>query len=263
CRAAGHSVEKERNKSYAILTRQRGIHAVKPRRVLAAEIGRRLHPREHDDDTAGLGALDDRREIALQLARREAPKAVVAAERYDEDANLAVERPVEPTETTGRRISRYSGVHHLVIQPLIVETLLQHSGVRLFSRKAKPGGQAVAKDDDARSQHRLRCGTRRWRRGRRVSSIVGQLVVCAARDRCSAGNGCGASQTDQGREWQAQAFSMLRCARFHGSVPSIHMRKAAAILLASIAFSLSPAAQTPTTNRVLTHREQAPLKFHW
>ena len=41
------------------------------------------------------------------------------------------------------------------------------------------------------------------------------------------------------------------------------MRKTVAVLLASTTLSLSPAAQTLPANRVLTHREQAPLKFHW
>jgi len=39
------------------------------------------------------------------------------------------------------------------------------------------------------------------------------------------------------------------------------MRYAAAVLVASLALPLSPAAQT--ANRVLTHREQAPLKLRW
>ena len=41
------------------------------------------------------------------------------------------------------------------------------------------------------------------------------------------------------------------------------MRKAAAIALASLLLSLSPGAQTLPPNRVLTHREQAPLKYRW
>jgi Xaa-Pro aminopeptidase len=41
------------------------------------------------------------------------------------------------------------------------------------------------------------------------------------------------------------------------------MRTAAAFLFASIALSSAPAAQTLPANRVLTHREQAPLKARW
>src|SRR5437867_996211 len=41
------------------------------------------------------------------------------------------------------------------------------------------------------------------------------------------------------------------------------MRRAAAILIASVALSPAPAAQSLPPTRVLTHREQAPLKLRW
>ena len=42
--------------------------------------------------------------------------AVVAAERDDEDADVAVERPVEPREAAGRRVAGHAGVHDLVVR---------------------------------------------------------------------------------------------------------------------------------------------------
>ena len=41
------------------------------------------------------------------------------------------------------------------------------------------------------------------------------------------------------------------------------MRRTFATLVASLVLSLTPAAQTIPVNRVLTHREQAPLKYRW
>src|SRR5207249_8101981 len=60
---------------------------------------------------------------------------------------------------------------------------------------------------------------------------------------------------------------MLRCAPFSCSVDGLlTMRKTVTVLLASTVVSLSPlfpAAQTLPVDRVLTHREQAPLKHQW
>jgi Xaa-Pro aminopeptidase len=57
---------------------------------------------------------------------------------------------------------------------------------------------------------------------------------------------------------------MLRSAPFSRSVDGLLiMRKILTVLLALTVVSISPAAQTPPGNRILTHREQAPLKHHW
>ena len=64
--------------------------------VVAAEVGRRFHARQHDGDALRLRPLDDLGQIALQLLGRQPAQPVVAAERDDEHAHVAVERPVEP-----------------------------------------------------------------------------------------------------------------------------------------------------------------------
>ena len=48
-----------------------------------------------------LRSLDDGREVALQLFDRQAAQGVVAAERDDQDANVAVQGPVQPAESAG------------------------------------------------------------------------------------------------------------------------------------------------------------------
>ena len=59
---------------------------------------------------------------------------------------------VEPCETACRGISRHAGVDHFVLEPFLIQTLLQQCGIRLVRRQAQTGGKAVAKDHDARSR---------------------------------------------------------------------------------------------------------------
>ena len=73
---------------------------------------------------ASLRQLDDLREIVLQLFGRKAPQPVIAAERYDEDSHIALERPIEPSQATRRCIAGNAGVENLIGQPFPIETLL-------------------------------------------------------------------------------------------------------------------------------------------
>ena len=77
-------------------------------------VRRRFHAGEDDADVPRLRALDDAREVVAQLLDRQAAKAVVAAERHDQHAHVAVERPVEPRETVGGGVARDTGVDDLV-----------------------------------------------------------------------------------------------------------------------------------------------------
>ncbi len=75
-------------------------------------------PARTTGDAARLRALDDARQVALQLLDRQAAQRVVAAERHDQHAHVAVERPVEPAQPAGRRVARDAGVDDLVAQAL-------------------------------------------------------------------------------------------------------------------------------------------------
>ena len=85
--------------------------------VIDAVIRRRLHARQDHRDAARLRPLDDLREVARQLRDRQAAQAVVAAERDDQNPDVAVERPVEPRQAAGRRIAGDAGVHDRVLSP--------------------------------------------------------------------------------------------------------------------------------------------------
>ena len=82
-----------------------GVHGAELARVRRAEIRRRLHAREQHGDAASARALDDRAEVVVEIARRQAAQAVVRAERDDEHLDPAFERPVEAAESAGRRVT--------------------------------------------------------------------------------------------------------------------------------------------------------------
>ncbi len=97
-----------------------------------------------------LRAFDDLRQVALQLLERQAAQRVVAAERHDQNPDVAFERPVEAAQPAGGRVARDAGIHDLVTQVLGVHPLLEQRGVRLARRQSEARRQAVAKDHDAR-----------------------------------------------------------------------------------------------------------------
>ena len=85
---------------------------------------------------------------------RQAAQAVVAAERDDQHAHVALERPVEPLQAARRRVAGDAGVDDLEVQPVFFETLLRSAGYAAVGRKPEAGGQAVAEHDDARARGR-------------------------------------------------------------------------------------------------------------
>ena len=68
-------------------------------------------------NAARLRLLDDLRQVVLQLLGRQSAQAVVAAERDDQNADVAVERPVEPGQAARRRIAGHAGIDDLVVEP--------------------------------------------------------------------------------------------------------------------------------------------------
>ena len=69
---------------------QRRIDAAEPRRVVGTEIGRRLHPGEHDAQLPWPAPSSMiAREVLLQLLGRQPAQAVIAAQRDDQHLRLA------------------------------------------------------------------------------------------------------------------------------------------------------------------------------
>ena len=95
-----------------------------------------------------LARVDDRRQVLLHLVDRQTAQAVVGAERDDEDANVALERPVEPAQAAGRRIARDAGIDDFERIAVLVHLLLQERRIGLALDEAQADRQAVAEGDD-------------------------------------------------------------------------------------------------------------------
>ncbi len=68
---------------------------------------------------------DDLAEVPLHLVWRQPPEAVVAAERDDEDPDVALQRPVEPAQSARGGVAGHARVHDLEPVAASVETALQ------------------------------------------------------------------------------------------------------------------------------------------
>ena len=117
---------------------------------------------------------------------RQPAQAVVAAERDNQDPDVAVERPVEPRQAAGRRVARHAGVDDFVVEPGGVETFLQQRRIRRALGEPRPavrlspsttiraaGGAAPA--PAARAS-----GCRRRRRATSARARVVAIVVARA-----------------------------------------------------------------------------------
>ncbi len=124
-------------------------------------------------------AVDDRREVVAQFGGRQAPQSVVAAERHDQDSNVALERPVEPPQPPGRRVTRDARVDDVVAQTGRAKFLLDERGVRLRRSDSEPRGQAVTETHDAGTCGRVRRNGGRLRAGCRCGVRRGGLPVAA------------------------------------------------------------------------------------
>ena len=97
----GDVLQQKRNEEDALLQRDVAERLAERRGILLTVVRRRLHPGEDHDDAAVLGALDDAREVLLHLGDRQPAQPVVRPEGDDQDADLTLERPVQPSEATG------------------------------------------------------------------------------------------------------------------------------------------------------------------
>ena len=150
CIDAGDALEQKRHEWNVVLARELRIDLMKRDDVALAEVRRRFHSGEDDGDVLRLGPLDDRRKIRLEFGGWKTAKAVVSAERDDENAHVSGERPVKPAEAARGRIARYARVHDGKPEACGVDPLLQQRGIRLVRVETQAGRQAVAEHDHAR-----------------------------------------------------------------------------------------------------------------
>ena len=75
---------------------------------------------------------------------------VVAAERDDQHAHIAFERPIQPAQAAGRRIARHTGIDHFVVEAFVLQLLADQRWKTLVRRQTQARGQTVAEKDNAR-----------------------------------------------------------------------------------------------------------------
>ena len=184
-------------------------------------VGRRFHAAQQHGEVALAGGVDDGGQVLLQFLGRQAAQPVVAAELDDQDADVAVEGPVQPPQAAGRRIAGHAGVDDLEAEALAIDALLEPGREGLLAAQAVAGRDAVAEDDEARA-----CGRRR-RRGRIRSRRRPE-----PRPRAAAGAGA-APPTPSGGAPQAPASSAAAATNtapsrraFDSPTPRTHFRMA-------------------------------------
>ena len=107
---AGHTFQQERNERHPVLAREILKHLTKCARVLFPVVRRRFHADEQHGNASLLRAMDDRLEVVFHLARGQAAKPVVRAQRQNQQPHIALERPVRAPQAVGRRVAGDAGV---------------------------------------------------------------------------------------------------------------------------------------------------------
>src|SRR3954454_13980137 len=100
---ARHVLEQERNERNAVLPGELRVDLVELDDVVLAEVRRSFHPGEDDLDVSRLRTFDDGAQVFLQFSSLQTSQAFVASQRDLHHAHISLERPVETTESTGRR----------------------------------------------------------------------------------------------------------------------------------------------------------------
>jgi hypothetical protein len=122
----------ERHQSGASRRRQPRKDTMKLERIIQPVERRRFHSAEQNADVSCLRASDDLVEMAFHQGDGQAVNAVVRAQGEDEHAGAFDQRPIEPLQAVGSRVTPAAGVHNNSGQARPVEVRLQ------LSREALP-----------------------------------------------------------------------------------------------------------------------------
>ena len=133
-------------------------------------VGRRFHAAQQHGEVPLAGGVDDGGQVLPHFLGRQAAQPVVAAELDDQDADVAVEGPVQPPQAAGRRVAGHAGVDDLEAEALAIDALLEPGREGLLAAQAVAGRDAVAEDHEARPGGRRRRGGRIRSRGGRSRS---------------------------------------------------------------------------------------------
>ena len=183
------------------------------------DVGRRLHAAQQHGEVALAGGVDDGGQVLAQFLERQAAQPVVAAELDDQDADVAVEGPVEPSQAAGRGVARHAGVDDLEAEALAIDALLEAGREGLLAAQAVAGRDAVAEDDEARARGRGAGAAHPQPGPRPGRSGAGQSAGGRAADAIGRG-AAGAREQRRGRHEHRAQPTRLRLA--HSQDPLSH-----------------------------------------
>jgi hypothetical protein len=143
-------LEKGRHERRVAQRCQIGEGSPELRCVGLAEIGRRLHPGDHDrrSRVCASGPDQDRVQIGTHPVDRQTAQAVVRAQLEDQHIDGSAQHPVDARQAAGRRFPADARVDHLERQPGRIDTLLDDRGECLILAHTVSCGQAGAEKDD-------------------------------------------------------------------------------------------------------------------
>lgn len=149
-RTAANAIKEERNERGSRLLGDSRENSAEFFGVFGTEIRWKQHSRNEE-----LGAricsshfFQNRREVFFHKLGRETAEAVIGTESDNKNGDRAFEKPIDPIETVGRRVTADAGVDHLKFQSGIVDFLLQESGIRLSFLQSVTGRETVTEDNN-------------------------------------------------------------------------------------------------------------------
>ena len=118
-------------------------------RVLRPVVGRHADADQQHARARGARALDDRAEVRLHLADRQAAQAVVAAELEHHDRRTVTrERLGDARAAAGARLAGDARVHDAIIRPFPLQPFFQQRDPAALARETIRRRQAVAEDQN-------------------------------------------------------------------------------------------------------------------
>ncbi len=143
-------------KQRPVLLRHLGKDRIERRRIVLAHVARGAHAGDKHRQAAFVEPCNDRIDVFAHGSNRHAAQRVVGTEFHDHRVRRLPDRPVEPGEAAGTRVTRHAGIDHLDVVPARLQRRFQLHGKRGLRRQLVAGREAVAERDDL---HRIAPGT--------------------------------------------------------------------------------------------------------
>ena len=144
----GEALEHEWNQGNILLSSDLREQAFKPARIHRTVIRRNAHPCNHDFGALLAARFHDRDKIAPGFFKRIATQAVIAAKRDDDDCRSKfLKGACNAIAAAKRGFTADTGVHHLVIEVVAFDALLEQRDPAFALRQPIAGGNAVTENE--------------------------------------------------------------------------------------------------------------------